>query len=280
MIVAYLDKRKPIEILTFNRSVLLVQMGYEVIILKCRQFFLFLLLFLILGSAASFAQKDSTVVKYDVAPLSVKKITDEDLKKYENDPKFDYEIVKAESSWWDDFKTWIGNLFLRFFEWIFGVDEAAGILVIFLKALPYILLAILLFLLIKFFLSVNSRAPVNMKHDGAFVSLSEEEHIIKNEDIEELIQRALADKNYRLAIRYYYLFILQLMSDKELIYWETQKTNHDYLKEIEKPNLKQPFRKITRLYDYIWYGDFSIDEVKYTKAALAFSSLKKIVQNE
>lgn len=251
-------------------------MGYAVV----SQAFLFLLLFLVLGSTHSFAQNDSTEVKYDVAPLSIKKITDQDLKKYENDPKFDYEIVKADSSWWSDFKIWIGNLFLQFFEWIFGVDEAAGILVVFLKVLPYILLAVLLFLLIKFFLSVNSRAPMNMENDKAFVSLSEEEYIIKNEDIEELIQRALADKNYRLAIRYYYLFILQLMSDKELIRWETQKTNRDYLKEIEKPNLKKPFTKITRLYDYIWYGDFSIDETKYEKAAVAFSSLQKIVQHE
>jgi len=274
------DKRKPLLNLNLKKSVPTFRIRDSIVNSGFGRAFFFILIFWFLSATYSFGQKDSIVVNYDMAPLHIKKISDDDLKKYKNDPKFDYEIIKTEATWWDDFKTWIGNLFLQFFEWIFGVDQAAGILSLFLRALPYILLAILLFLLLKFFLSVNARAPIGSQGDKAFVSLSEEEHIIKNEDIEELIKRALAEKNYRLAIRYYYLLILQLMSDKGFIHWETQKTNHDYLREIEKPNLKQPFTKITRLYDYIWYGDFSIDKAKYEKAEAAFTSLKKIVQHD
>lgn len=224
-------------------------------------------------------QQDSLIVKYDTEPLEIKKIQEEDLQAYTKNPDFDYEIIKQDTSWWDDFKTWLGNIFIQFFEWLFGVEEAVGYLAIFFRIVPYILLILLLFLLIKFFLNVNSRSIINAKKNQALVSLSEEEHIIKNEDIQQLIQKALADKIYRLAVRYYYLYILQLMTEKELIIWELQKTNDDYLNEIKKQELKQPFIKITRLYDYIWYGGFDIDEAKYSRAEAAFSSLQKMVNN-
>jgi len=126
---------------------------------------------------------------------------------------------------------------------------------------------------------VNSRSILYSKNNKAVVALSEEEHIIKNEDIQQLIQSALSNNNYRLAVRYYYLYILQLMTEKEIIIWELQKTNDDYLNEITKQNLKQPFTKITHLYDYIWYGGFEINEAKYLKAEVVFSSLKKLVKN-
>ncbi len=239
------------------------------------QRFLLLSFILFFGLFNTNAQQDSLTVKYDSKRLEVQKISEEDLNKFKEDPKFDYEIVESNPTWWDDFKTWLGNLFLRFFEWIFGVEEAAGVLAAFLRILPYILLALLLFLLIRFFMNVNSSARANSESKKPFVALSEEEHIIKNEDIQVLIQKALDAKNYRLAVRYYYLYILQLMSEKELIDWQLQKTNHDYEAEIETPDIKKAFTKITRLYDYVWYGDFGINGAQYQKAEVLFSALQK-----
>lgn len=223
------------------------------------------------------AQQDSTEVVFDKAPLVIKRIETEDLEKYRADEAFNYEISKAERTWWDDFKTWLGNLFLRIFESIFGVEKAVGFLNVFLRIVPYLLLGVLIFLLIKFFLNVNSESLRQAQNNKSFVAISEEEHIIKNEDIKELIRKALATKNYRLAIRYYYLYMLKSMSEKELISWQLQKTNADYLQEIKNAELKQYFTKITHLYDYIWYGDFPIDEIRYRKAEKVFLQLQKIV---
>ncbi len=221
-----------------------------------------------------FAQ-EALPVQYDSVALDVKEIDEEQMAAYRKDPKLNYEEVKIKRTWWDDFKEWIGNLFLRFFEWIYGAEKAVGALAVFLRALPYVLLAVLIFILIKFFLKVNANAMREAKKEASLVSLSEEEHIIKNEDIQELIRKAIANNDYRLAIRYYYLFTLQKMTDRELIDWQLQKTNEDYLKEIEAQELKTPFRTITRLYDYIWYGGFSLDQKKYNKAEHVFLELQR-----
>lgn len=243
------------------------------------QRFLLLFFFFLGGLFNTAAQQDSLAVRYDVDRLEVQKISEEDFQEFRNDPKFDYEIVESNPTWWDDFKTWIGNLFLRFFEWIFGVEEAAGALAAFLRILPYLLLTLLLFILIRFFINVNSSSAANTASKKPFVGLSEEEHIIKNEDIQALIQKALEAKDYRLAVRYYYLYMLQMMSEKELIDWQIQKTNHDYEDEIKKPDLKKAFAKITQLYDYVWYGDFAIDAPKYQRAEAIFTKLQKAIEN-
>ncbi|NHF61311.1 DUF4129 domain-containing protein [Flavobacteriaceae bacterium TP-CH-4] len=234
---------------------------------------LFVLLFG-LSLSASLGQ-DTIPITYDWEPLEVVEISEDRLEAYRNDPAFDYEVVKTERTWWDDFKEWLGNVLLRFFEWVFGAEKAVGFLANFIRIIPYILLGVLIFILIKFFLKANANAMELAKKDESLVVLSEEEHLIKNEDIQVLIQKALTAKDYRLAIRYYYLFILQKMSAKNLIEWQLQKTNDDYLEELQSKELKGPFRTITRLYDYIWYGSFSLDEAKYQRAERAFQKLQQ-----
>lgn len=227
------------------------------------------------------AQDSIAAVKKDTSDIRQLQIEERQLEQFRNNPDFNYEeALAAAPDWWISFKNWIANIVIKFFEWLFGVEKAAGAFSAFLHVLPYVLLAILLFILIKFFLSVNARAVMHAKKNQPIVALSEEEHIIKNEDIQQLIENAIEQKDYRLAVRYYYLYMLQLMSEKECIVWELQKTNDDYKLELQKQELVQPFATSTRLYNYFWYGKFPIDETKYKKAEANFLSLKHLLINE
>ncbi|WP_289062060.1 DUF4129 domain-containing protein [uncultured Zobellia sp.] len=239
----------------------------------------FLLLLGIYWAGILSAQKDSLNIVYDSAPLEVKTISDSDLSKFYEDKDFQYEVVEIDPTWWDDFKSWLNNLMLRIFENIFGVEEASGILAAFIRLVPYLLLGVLIYILIRFFLNINASALKQASKNKALVSLSEEEHIIKNENIQDLINQALSQKDFRLAVRYSYLHVLKLMSEKELISWELQKTNDDYLKEISKTDLQSPFTAITRLYNFTWYGGFYIDETAYQKAKGTFESIEKIISS-
>ncbi|HBY68162.1 MAG TPA: DUF4129 domain-containing protein, partial [Flavobacteriaceae bacterium] len=84
------------------------------------------------------------------------------------------------------------------------------------------------------------------------------EEIIRSKNIRELIEKALQNKEYRLAVRYYYLLILKKLTDAELIDYEFDKTNTDYIAEITSDTVILPFKKATNLYDYIWYGNFTV----------------------
>ncbi|CAZ94612.1 DUF4129 domain-containing protein [Zobellia galactanivorans] len=238
----------------------------------------FFFCFALCCSMAFATPQDSLKISYDSEPLKVKKISDADLLPYQNDKAFNYETFEAEATWWDDFKSWLGNLMLRTLELIFGVGKASGILAGLIRLAPYLLLGLLIYILIRFFLNINARALQEAQKNQSLVSISEEEHIIKNENIHDLIQQALSKNDFRLAVRYSYLHLLKLMSEKELIAWEPQKTNDDYLREISKSDLKDPFTHITRLYNFTWYGDFPIDETGYQRARQTFLSIEKSVQ--
>ncbi|AEM71407.1 hypothetical protein Murru_2369 [Allomuricauda ruestringensis DSM 13258] len=235
-----------------------------------------ILSYLLLSWTILFAQNDS-IVKYDESDIEPIEFSKEDLETYKNDSAFNYEEVKTESSWWTDVTNWFYTILRRFFEWIFGVGNAEGYLAVFLEILPYLLLVLFLYLVIRFFVNSNMYGIGKNKKNPNVVSLSEEEHIIKNEDIQQLVKNALADKNYRLAIRYYYLYILQLLSERELIDWQQQKTNDDYITELSESTLKNAFGKATLLYDYVWYGEFDIDHERYQKAEVIFNSLKNAI---
>jgi hypothetical protein len=105
-----------------------------------------------------------------------------------------------------------------------------------------------------------------------------EEHI-ENIDLDQFIKDALAQRDYRMAIRYMYLRTLKQLSWHQLIEWHFDKTNSDYYREIENPSIKENFKKVSYLYDYVWYGEFPLDENGYQSAVKDFDSLTKTIAN-
>jgi len=239
---------------------------------------LLILSYLFFSWTLLYAQNDS-IVRYDTSDIDPIEFSDEDLETYKGDDTFNYEEIKTESTWWNDITNWFYNLLRRFFEWLFGVGNAEGYLAVFLEILPYLLLALFLYLVIRFFVKSNMQGMGKNRKNPNVVSLSEDEHIIKNEDIQELIKNALAVENYRLAIRYHYLYILQLLSEREMIDWQQQKTNDDYLEDLSESALKNEFGKATLLYDYVWYGEFDLDQSRFEKAEMVFTNLKNAIAN-
>ena len=66
------------------------------------------------------------------------------------------------------------------------------------------------------------------------------------------------------------------MSEKGIIEWDIEKTNSDYLYEIKNETRRDEFAYLSYLYNYIWYGEFELDEATFEKAKTAPPTLKKI----
>lgn len=235
-----------------------------------------IILFLLLNTNV-FSQQDSISVHYDDSKIELHQITKDDLKQYKENSDFNYVEIIQEESFSTRIARWFNNIITKIFEFIFGVGNATGILKFILTVIPYLLLTILLFLLIKFFLKVNSRNIISRQQNHATFQLTEEEQFIKNEDLKALIDDAIKKQKYRLAIHYYYLLTLKKLSETHNISWQPQKTNEDYITEIKQVNLKSDFSNITRIYDFVWYGEFEIDASKFESLKIAFESLNKTI---
>ncbi len=80
------------------------------------------------------------------------------------------------------------------------------------------------------------------------------------------ITRAVSREDYRFAVRLWFLRSLKEMSDLDLIRWKIDKTNSDYYYELSGNKLQKQFGSVSLLYDYVWYGEFKLNEVKYREA--------------
>lgn len=233
-------------------------------------------------SVGVFAQTDSLYVKKDTSSIVQKQFDSNAIEKYNAIKDFNYveEQLEAAPSFFERILKWAGHQFLRLLEWIFGIKYASGIFAKILLALPYIIAGIVLLLLLKFFLKVNSSSLISSSKNRTIVSITEEEEFIKSKDLLTLVELAIENKNYRLAVRYYYLNILKQLENKELIIWEQQKTNEDYIHEITPQNIQKSFVNLTRLYDFVWYGNFIINDVEFARVESDFKQMNNLIQDK
>lgn len=107
------------------------------------------------------------------------------------------------------------------------------------------------------------------------VTLEEIETNLEKADVESFLDKALREKDYRLAVRLYYLAIIKKLSLAGAIKWQKDKTNGHYTKEMRRaghPKLKE-FRNVTRIFEYVWYSDAQFDEGKFQEVRTDFKDL-------
>ena len=95
------------------------------------------------------------------------------------------------------------------------------------------------------------------------------------EDLDERIQFFLNAGDRRQATRYLYLKTLHLLSDRGLIRWHAEATNHDYLRELKGTPTEPSFRFLTRAYEMVWYGEFILSEPSFRRLHAHFTDLYK-----
>lgn len=104
-----------------------------------------------------------------------------------------------------------------------------------------------------------------------------EEEDINETDFDTLLNKAITNKNYRLATRYYYLSLLKKLTDKKHIEYHKDKTNSEYLFEIENKEIRNQFSYVSYIYSYVWYGEFPVDEAKFVTIQNKYQSFLKTI---
>lgn len=94
-------------------------------------------------------------------------------------------------------------------------------------------------------------------------------------DLNQLIEQAKNDKNYRLAIRYYHYQNTQHLAQKEYILWDPKKTNQQLIYEIKKLEVKALYQNNTLIFNRIWFGNFQINEEQFSEFEANFKFLNQ-----
>lgn len=237
--------------------------------------FIFIIFFLFLNVlSAQTAVQDSLVVATDDSSFIERSFSEDLSEKYQGSD-FDYNEADGQAQ---NYLARAISWFFQQLEKLFGVDLSPEVRDV-VELLVYLLLTIFIgYFIIKLLLGTSASTFFTRKAATVNPLTIHEEHIEKI-DLDTFIKDALTQKNYRLAIRYMYLKSLKELSFHNFISWHFDKTNSDYHNEIENPSIKNDFRKVSYLYDYVWYGEFDLDESGFANAQKDFDRLTNQLKN-
>jgi len=136
----------------------------------------------------------------------------------------------------------------------------------FTNAIAYLLIV---GLLVAVFFMIFSNVSINKRID---IDQDSTDYI---EDIEEVdtldgFKQALLAGDYRSAIRMQFIKVLQLLQEKNHIKWKPEKTNRDYLRELSGKTEKNNFRKLSGIYELVWYGNTKIEKESFEQLNPSF----------
>ncbi|MEN7548615.1 DUF4129 domain-containing protein [Rapidithrix thailandica] len=215
------------------------------------------------------AQADTLQVQYDSIAVEIRAFDAQQLQEYLQDDTFVYEQKKIteDVSFLDFLLYWIRDWWNSLFEDVQNIQS--------FKMWMYILLGIVLtYIVLRFFdidlVSFMYKSPSANRFKAQLV-----EEDIHEMDLEEEIKKAIAEGNFRLAVRYSYLRILKILSEKELISWRIEKTNHEYEVEIRDDALRQEFEQATYIFESICYGNFDVNREQFVTAHTEFETLSQ-----
>jgi hypothetical protein len=112
--------------------------------------------------------------------------------------------------------------------------------------------------------------------------LEEEINLALSEDIfainyEQELQKAIAKNDFRLGVRLLYLNILRLFADNGILQYKMERTNSDYLAQLYNTAYYKNFFRLTRNFEYVWYGKFDISAEAFQMILQDYKNLKEQV---
>jgi len=208
-------------------------------------------------------------IRVDSTQITPSKFDKDAISSYKEQKEFQYdEIGEQQLSWWDKFWMWFWRL-------IGSLIQGATSNVISRYIFIGLGVALILYIVIK---TIGAENIFRKKSKVTFLPYDVITENIHEIDYEQELQRLVAERKFRLAVRLLYLRTLKKLSDAEIIRWQPDKTNYNYLMEIDKPELRKDFGQLTRQFDYIWYGDFPIDEVKFEPINQSFNEFNSQIK--
>lgn len=201
----------------------------------------------------------------------------DDLKSKYNDESFIYERTLESSGWWTRFKQWLSEKIKDIFNLRNG-QEAANATDIAIKTAGVILFLLVIYFIFRAILNKEGKWVFGESSDKNIIPVTDIESNIHVVNFKSLISSAEENNNFRLAIRYYYLWLLKDLTTAELIEYDVEKTNSDYYNELTSASIKEEFSYTSYLYNYIWYGEFNVDKDQFIRAKNSFVGFLKTIK--
>jgi hypothetical protein len=131
-----------------------------------------------------------------------------------------------------------------------------------------------IYIIYKLFLA-NDQVFFGRRKKDIGTGATENSADIAADNWEALLQRAVSNNDLPQAVRYSYMWLLQMLQEAQLIHYREDKTNFDYYKELRETAYKQSFRQLSRQYEYVIYGNYALSSAAYNQYIDLFNQVKR-----
>jgi hypothetical protein len=105
-----------------------------------------------------------------------------------------------------------------------------------------------------------------------------EESFLSKEQLEQRLSAAVADSDYRLAVRFLYLITLFGLKERGLITVNANTTNHELIDQLARRKDVKEFSQLAQVYEYVWYGEFKLTEEQYSKVSRGYRDFQNSIK--
>lgn len=214
-----------------------------------------------------FSGKENPSALYDSSVINNRFVPDSVTRAAQADKSFWYanknmQTQKKKS----DNNSWLGKLWGVLFSML---SSPVFRQLMWLLTLTLFSAAVIWFLLQNKMNIFGSRKPITL----SLQAKEGEEDTIFTANLQEAIAKAAAESDYRLAIRFSYLHLLKIFSQNDLLHYTTDATNSEYLARLYTKSFYTDFFRVTRSYEYAWYGKMPVSREQYESIQHDFSLL-------
>jgi hypothetical protein len=235
------------------------------------------LLFIIFFSSLNiFSANDSTIIETEIEneTIIINQFDDSSYKaNYRKDEEFDY-TEKVKKPIKKTVKPKKNHSFLE--DLIMTIAKFSDFIVYIVVGLVIIFL---LYFFKDFFLQFSfsfKSASIEIKEEKEYQNIFDLNLVQNENNLKDKLKQFIEQKNFKEAIRYYFLYYLKTLQDKKVIQFNLDKTNEDYKKEIENEKEIIDFERLSRIFEYFWYGNVTIEEEDFKKYEMHFLNKFKI----
>lgn len=222
------------------------------------------------GQSAAGSSASQSIVRTDSSDVKVRIPSGRALGSCRLDRNFIYEdkpeTVSPETSLW----SWVKKQLKRLFQ-----TRVAGYV---FNNLNYVIVALAAIIVVLVLRKLSLSGVIYRKDKTAVSFTGDNNQEELNIDPDLMISEAIRNKEYRTAVRYYYIRSLRQLAGKEMIEWQASKTNRQYIKELSEPEIKKPFEKLTLLFEKAWYGGTALEEAHFEEVCVLFEAFYQAVE--
>ncbi|TAJ14634.1 hypothetical protein DMA11_04490 [Marinilabiliaceae bacterium JC017] len=234
-----------------------------------------LLLILLFLSMPSFwglhaQEQQDTIPAWDNSAVDYRKPAADTITYYKQLPRYQYDLANDSESFWSRLWRFLGRLLM-------GTGQHMSVI-------GYILLGLAILSLLVFIIRLSG-----MPIKGLFmfsrstpvtdISFSGDNYEIENANLDKQLELYIANGAFREATRVLFILCLRSLNNMNLINWKPWKTDREYYYEIKNKDHKQVFRQLILRYEYIWYGQFQVNDQEFYAIKAMFDHFSSDLKN-